>query len=44
MVASVAFRALKPGSSTVTVENLNLTTGGRSATPVVSPARVTVSQ
>jgi len=44
VVASVTFRGLKAGSSILRVENLNLTTGGRSATPVVTPARITVSQ
>jgi general secretion pathway protein D len=44
VVASITFRALKAGSSTLTVGNLNLTAGGRSATPVVSPARIVVAQ
>jgi general secretion pathway protein D len=44
VVASVTFRGLKAGSSLLRVENLNLTAGGRSVTPVVSPARITVSQ
>ena len=44
VVASVTFRGLKAGSSILRVESLNLTTGGRSATLVVTPARITVSQ
>ena len=44
VVASITFRALKAGSSTLTVESLGLTTGGRSATPAVAPARIVVTQ
>ena len=44
VVASITFRALKAGSSVLRVENLNLITGGRSSTAVVTPARITVSQ
>jgi len=44
VVASVTFRGLKAGASPLRMESLNLTTGGRSATPVVTPARIDVSQ
>jgi predicted cobalt transporter CbtA len=44
VITSVTFRGLKAGSSTLRVESLSLTTGGRSATPMVTPARITVSQ
>lgn len=44
VVASVTFRGLKAGSSALRVENLNLTAGGRSTTPIVAPARITVAQ
>jgi general secretion pathway protein D len=43
VVASVTFRGLNAGSSAVRVETLSLITGGRSATPVVAPGRITVS-
>jgi hypothetical protein len=39
----VTFRGLKAGSSVLRMESLNLTTGGVSATPGVTPARITVS-
>jgi hypothetical protein len=42
VVASITFRALKAGSAMLRVENLNLTAGGRSVTPAVPNARITV--
>ncbi len=43
VVASVTFRGLKAGSTVLHVESLNLTTGGRTVTPAVTPARITVT-
>ena len=43
VVVSVTFRALKPGSSTLRVENLGLIIGGRATAPAVSAGRVTVA-
>jgi general secretion pathway protein D len=43
VVASVTFRGLKAGSTVLRVETLSLTTGGRSVTPAVTPARITVA-
>ncbi len=44
VVASITFRALKAGSSTLSVQSLSVTTGGRPTTLVVTPARIAVAQ
>jgi general secretion pathway protein D len=43
VVVSVTFRGVQAGTSILRVENLNLTVGGTSATPIVTPARITVA-